>query len=91
MNDATSVALLNTVGLLSESARFDSSTCLFILLFFIYLFVTSCALGLGAGLGIATIMKRLGPFSEPQVRALPSTPARARTRRAGGLASVFIR
>jgi len=68
LNDATSVALLNAVGLLHDNAELSASTAAWISLTFLYLFAASCALGLGAGLGVATVMKRLGPFSEPQAR-----------------------
>lgn len=67
MNDATSVALLRTVGQLGSDADLSIATAITLGMYFAYLFVTSFAVGLGGGLLIALIMKRLGPFSEPQV------------------------
>jgi hypothetical protein len=67
MNDATSVALLRTVGQLDSDADLSFATAIVLSMYFTYLFVTSFAVGLGGGLTIAIVMKRLGPFSVPQV------------------------
>lgn len=70
MNDAASVALLKAVGSLSDSAPLTPATLALLLVFFVYVFAASFALGLLGGLAIASAMKHLGPFSQPQeVRA----------------------
>jgi NhaP-type Na+/H+ or K+/H+ antiporter len=73
LNDATSVALLRSVGVPTVGAKDDTLTpgALFtILSFFLYVFFVSCALGVTSGLAIAAAMKHLGPFSQPQEVAL---------------------
>jgi NhaP-type Na+/H+ or K+/H+ antiporter len=74
LNDATSVALLRSVGVPKGANDGDDTLtpgALFaILSFFLYVFFVSCALGVTSGLAIAAAMKHLGPFSQPQEVAL---------------------